>query len=595
MAGPDIPLCLPPPRRRVKHSDFSKQIEEACLDPANKAKVKLKAESVDVAYAPVVQSGGKFDAKMMVPSDDRKIHPRCVAVSVGTRYNSYCSNCARTFLINAPKKAEAQYAAVLKALEAMRMALTDGARLADVHAAAVASLRADPEHAALADLLPKTLGSVTGLEFRDSAFAVGPKSDAVARKGMTFWLNLVVTPLEDADEADAAAREYCLQVSDTFLVKEAGTPAEFLTDFAKRTWGSLTYNLDIEMPQDGMEGDDGDDYSGPAIGKENLRELGEDNVGKRQRELAALKSAETMDRLLAAKEKVKHGKAENKGRTTKSIVSYKGVEDVPLAGGGLTIQVDHSRESVLLPIYGVLVPFHITCIKTITYSQEGENFHSIRVIFNTPASFGAEGFQPAIDHPDKTYIKELNFRSKNASHASTIVQAAKTLQRTIKSRDKERAERATLVVQEKLVPLRQPRARLPDVWLRPQLGGTGRRLPGVLEVHKNGFRYSSPRTQEVIDVMFGNIKRAFFQPAHGEHLVLVHFHLFDPIMVNKKKTNDVNFYTEVVEMTQTLDGEWTLASLLPRRGGRPRASPPSLGARPRASPPTSPLPGEGLP
>lgn len=71
---------------------------------------------------------------------------------------------------------------------------------------------------------------------------------------------------------------------------------------------------------------------------------------------------------------------------------------------------------------------------------------------------------------------------------------------------------------------------------------------------QNGFRYSTPRTQEVVDVMFSNIKRAFFQPANSEHITLIHFHLYDPIMVNKKKTQDVQLFTEVVEMVQTLDG-----------------------------------------
>lgn len=36
-----------------------------------------------------------------------------------------------------------------------------------------------------------------------------------------------------------------------------------------------------------------------------------------------------------------------------------------------------------------------------------------------------------------------------------------------------------------------------------------------------------------------NIKHAFFQPADNEMIALVHFHLVNPIMVGKKKTNDV--------------------------------------------------------
>lgn len=50
-----------------------------------------------------------------------------------------------------------------------------------------------------------------------------------------------------------------------------------------------------------------------------------------------------------------------------------------------------------------------------------------------------------------------------------------------------------------------------------------------------------------------NIKHAFFQPADNEMIALVHFHLVNPIMVGKKKTNDVQFYTEVMDSVQTLD------------------------------------------
>lgn len=37
-------------------------------------------------------------------------------------------------------------------------------------------------------------------------------------------------------------------------------------------------------------------------------------------------------------------------------------------------------------------------------------------------------------------------------------------------------------------------------------------------------------------------------------ITLVHFRLLDPIMVGKKKTADVQFYTEVMESVQTLEG-----------------------------------------
>ena len=44
-----------------------------------------------------------------------------------------------------------------------------------------------------------------------------------------------------------------------------------------------------------------------------------------------------------------------------------------------------------------------------------------------------------------------------------------------------------------------------------------------------------------------NIKHAFFQPADNEMISLVHFHLINPIMVGKKKTNDVQVGTSALQ------------------------------------------------
>lgn len=54
--------------------------------------------------------------------------------------------------------------------------------------------------------------------------------------------------------------------------------------------------------------------------------------------------------------------------------------------------------------------------------------------------------------------------------------------------------------------------------------------------------------------MFRNIRFAFFQPAHKEPLTILHFHLIDPIMVGKKKTIYVQFFTEIGDVVQTVDG-----------------------------------------
>lgn len=42
---------------------------------------------------------------------------------------------------------------------------------------------------------------------------------------------------------------------------------------------------------------------------------------------------------------------------------------------------------------------------------------------------------------------------------------------------------------------------LPDVWIRPAFGGKGRKMAGTLEAHANGFRYTSPKGEE-LDIMY---------------------------------------------------------------------------------------------
>ena len=75
----------------VKHSKLSASTEEIIADPT-KIHVKLKSENCDIAYPPVIQSGGKFDFKVGTPSDDSTLHNSVIVVSVGTRYSSYCAN-----------------------------------------------------------------------------------------------------------------------------------------------------------------------------------------------------------------------------------------------------------------------------------------------------------------------------------------------------------------------------------------------------------------------------------------------------------------------------------------------------------------------
>lgn len=112
-------------------------------------------------------------------------------------------------------------------------------------------------------------------------------------------------------------------------------------------------------------------------------------------------------------------------------------------------------------------------------------------------------------------------------------------------------EEANLVKQDKLVRTRNERVpRLADLTMRPVFAG--RKTQGDLQAHTNGLRFVSTRG-EIVDIMYSNIKHAIYQPCESEIMVLVHFHLKNPIMVGKKKQQDIQFFTEVVDASQAVD------------------------------------------
>lgn len=79
------------------------------------------------------------------------------------------------------------------------------------------------------------------------------------------------------------------------------------------------------------------------------------------------------------------------------------------------IQVDDGRECVLVPIYGVMVPFHVTTIRNVSYSQDGEHAY-IRINFNFSAQY-----EPAQKFPLSIFLKELSYRTNNLRHATRVV------------------------------------------------------------------------------------------------------------------------------------------------------------------------------
>ncbi|EEF29061.1 FACT complex subunit SPT16 [Ricinus communis] len=541
--------------KKVSHSSLMDEAEKAIMDPS-KAKVKLRAENCDICYPPIFQSGGDFDLRPSAASNDELLYydpASVIIVAIGARYNNYCSNVARTFLIDANSMQSKAYEVLLKAHEAAIGALKPGNKFSAAYQAAVTVVKNEaPE---LVPHMTKSAGTGIGLEFRESALNLNAKNDRVIKVNMVFNVSLGFQNLQNQTK-NPKIQKFSLLLADTVIVGQ--TNPDVVTFKTSKAVKDVAYSFNEEDEEVKPQTKAGVNGINTVISKTTLRsdtgDISKEEMRRQhQAELARQKNEETARRLAGGGGAA--GDNRSAVKTSADLIAYKNVNDIPSLRD-LMIQIDQKNETVLLPIYGSMVPFHVATIRTVSSQQDTNRNCYIRIQFVVPGTpFSAHDVN-SLKYQGSIYLKEVSFRSKDPRHISEVVQQIKTLRRHVVSRESERAERATLVTQEKLQRANNKfkPIKLHDLWIRPVFGGRGRKLPGVLETHLNGFLFATSRPDEKVEVMFANIKHAFFQPAEREMITLLHFHLHNHIMVGNKKTKDVQFYVEVMESVQTLGG-----------------------------------------
>lgn len=542
--------------KKVSHSSLMDDTEKVILEPA-RIKVKLKADNVDICYPPIFQSGGEFDLKPSASSNNDNLFYDSTSViicAIGSRYSSYCSNIARTFLIDANPVQSKAYEVLLKAHDAAIVALKPGNKAGDAYLAAFSVV--EKEAPELVPHLTKSAGTGIGLEFRESGLSLNGKNDRTLKPGMVFNVSLGFQNLQSETE-NPKTQKFSVLLADTVIISETST--EVVTSSSSKALKDVAYSFNEDEDEEEQQPKVKAKPSGsvPVSSKATLRSVNhevskEELRRQHQAALARQKNEETARRLAGGGSE---GTSRGVVKPSGELIAYKNVNDIPLPRDFM-IQVDQKHEAILLPIYGNMVPFHIATVKSVSSQQDTSRTCYIRIIFNVPGAPFTPQDSSLLKFQEAIYVKEVSFHSKDPRHISEVVQLIKTLRRQVASRESEKAERATLVTQEKLQlsGARFKPIRLSDSWIRPVFGGRGRKLPGTLEAHANGFRYGTSRPDERVDIMFGNIKHAFFQPAEKEMITLLHFHLHNHIMVGNKKTKDVQFYVEVMDVVQTIGG-----------------------------------------
>eukprot|EP00112_Aurelia_sp_Birch-Aquarium-sp1_P005971 Seg1670.1 transcript_id=Seg1670.1/GoldUCD/mRNA.D3Y31 product="FACT complex subunit SPT16" protein_id=Seg1670.1/GoldUCD/D3Y31 len=538
--------------KKVKHSKLADQIESA-LDSKKFLAAGMDSDQVEMCYTPIIQSGGKFSLKFSAVSSEEKLHFGVILCSLGVRYKFYCSNIVRTLMVEPTQEQQDVYTFLISLLDLVIDKLRHGVKISDVYNAAHNHVSTNkPE---LKDNFVKNIGFATGIEFREGSLLIDQKHNQTIKKGMTFNVSLGFSGLKNEKAKEEVDKVYALFVGETVIANE-NEPATVLTA-AKKQIKNIGIFLKDEDDEESSEAEDINLENSAILNAEKKhREISaEDKRKYHQKELALQMNEEAKRRLLEKK-----GETETK-RTVRSNVAYKNKTLIPQEKDvrDLKVFVDKKYEAIILPLAGMSVPFHISTVKNISSNVEGD-YTYLRLNFYCPGSSYGRSDGNLFPNPDATFVKEVVYRSSNVKEAgasiapsqnlTTAFRLIKEVQKRFKTREAEEKENEGVVKQEDLV-LSSSKGipRLKDLHMRPSI--TNRRISGAIEAHTNGFRYHTLNGSRV-DFLYKNIKHAFFQPCDGEMIILLHFHLKHPIIIGKKKYRDIQFFTEVGEITTDL-------------------------------------------
>ena len=171
---------------KVTHEKLATDVDAIIEDPS-KINLNVPTENVETCYFPIIQSGGTYDFRISATSNTDNVKFDVITVALGARYQLYCSNIVRTFLVDAPKAVTKTYDVLMRMHEACMKSMVPGKPLKHVYASAIKFLR-DEGREDLVSCLPKNLGSSVGLDFRDGNLLLNNKNTVQIKAGMVFNL-----------------------------------------------------------------------------------------------------------------------------------------------------------------------------------------------------------------------------------------------------------------------------------------------------------------------------------------------------------------------------------------------------------------------
>lgn len=455
--------------KKTKHSALANRVDGKLDDQKfwktvelpNKQKMPsdFDASQLDWTHGPIIQSGGKFDLKMSAQTDDEILHAGVILAIMGLRYKSYCSMIARTYLVDPNKSQESNYKLLLQVHSLVMKEVKDGAHVKDIYSKALGYIKAKkPE---LEKHFLKNVGAGIGIETRDATLLLNGKSARTLKDGMTLCITTGFSDIENPNPQDKKSKVYSLVLTDTIRVT-AAEPVVFTGDAPSELDATSFFFKDDEEAEPTPKKKEKKDSKVGAVASTNITKTklraerstqvddgAEARRREHQKELHQKKQEQGLARYAEATES-SNGAAVKK---FKRFESYKRDNQFPSKVRDLAIVVDVKNSTVILPIMGRPVPFHIQTIKNASKSDEGE-FSYLRINFLSPGQgVGRKDDQPFED-ANAHFVRSLTFRSQEGDRLQEIATHIGNLKRDATKREQEKKELEDVVVQDKLIEIR---------------------------------------------------------------------------------------------------------------------------------------------
>ncbi|ETS82139.1 FACT complex subunit SPT16 [Pestalotiopsis fici W106-1] len=550
--------------KKVKHSALANKVDQKLDDTKwwktvelpNKQKLPsdFDPSHLDWYLGPSIQSGGKYDLKFQQESTNDNLHAGIIIAGMGMRYKSYGSAIARTFLVDPNKTQESNYKLLFAVHNLVLKEIRDGVTVSDVYKKALGLIKSKkPE---LEKHFLKNVGAGIGIESKDPTLLLNAKNSRTLKDGMTLCITTGFQDIENPQPQDKLSKTYSLVITDTVRVTSSD-PVVFTGDAPTELDATSFFFKDEEEEKPTPKKEKKDPRVGAVATKnitntrlrsERTTQVNEESDKKRrehQKQLALKKQKEGLARFAESTS----GQNGAEVKKFKKFESYKRENQLPSKVKNLEIFIDEKNGTVILPVMGRPVPFHIHTIKNASKNDEGE-WSFLRINFLSPGQgVGRKDDQPFED-PGAQFVRSLTFRSLDGDRYEEIATRISNMKKEATKKEQAKKEMEDVVEQDKLVEIRNRRPQVLDnVFIRPAM--EGKRVPGKVEIHQNGIRYQSPlSSQQRVDVLFSNIRHLFFQPCAHELIVIIHIHLKDPIILGgkNKKTKDVQFYREATDI-----------------------------------------------